>query len=77
MIRIVRTPEDGIQIDPTGKHPGRGAYLHSQNTCWERAMSYEGMIAHALRTQLTDADRRRLSHFAAILAGSGKEVKHD
>ncbi len=27
LIRVVRTPEGNIEIDPTGKKSGRGAYL--------------------------------------------------
>ena len=29
MVRLVRT-SDGVQIDPTGKLAGRGAYLHDR-----------------------------------------------
>ena len=37
LIRLVRTPE-GVQVDPTGKSAGRGAYLHDRRECWERAL---------------------------------------
>jgi uncharacterized protein len=57
LIRLVRT-EDGIQIDPTGKLSGRGAYLHDLKSCWQRGL--RGAVAHALRTELTPADRERL-----------------
>jgi len=29
LIRIVRTPENDVVIDPTGKKSGRGAYLYA------------------------------------------------
>lgn len=64
LIRIVRTPE-GVQIDPTGKTPGRGAYLHDRRSCWERGL--KGALAHALRTTLTEEDRERLSVFMESL----------
>jgi len=60
MVRIVRTA-DGVQIDPTGKLAGRGAYLHDRRQCWERGL--KGALAHALKTTLTQADRVRLEEF--------------
>lgn len=33
MIRIVRTPEGGLEIDPTGKKSGRGAYVCPNMEC--------------------------------------------
>ncbi|NTW04666.1 MAG: YlxR family protein [Peptococcaceae bacterium] len=38
LIRIVRTVEDGVQIDSTGKKSGRGAYLCSDINCLQRAV---------------------------------------
>ena len=60
MVRIVRTA-DGVQIDPTGKLAGRGAYLHDRHQCWERGL--KGALAHALKTTLTQVDRARLEEF--------------
>lgn len=57
LIRIVRRPE-GIEIDPTGKLAGRGAYLHDRRSCWERGL--KGTLAHALKTELSEADRKKL-----------------
>jgi predicted RNA-binding protein YlxR (DUF448 family) len=64
MIRIVRT-DGGVQIDPTGKLPGRGAYLHDRRECWERGL--RGALEHALKTNLTQADRARLEEFMNTL----------
>lgn len=64
MIRIVRNPQ-GVQVDPTGKMAGRGAYLHDRRTCWERGL--KGALAQALRTELTSDDRERLSAIMASL----------
>ncbi len=61
LVRIVRTP-DGVQVDPTGKQAGRGAYLHNQRSCWERAL--KGTLAHTLKTELTPAD---LAHLRAFM----------
>ncbi len=64
MVRIVKTV-DGVQMDPTGKLPGRGAYLHDRRDCWERGL--RGALAHALKTSLTEADRARLEGFKSAL----------
>jgi predicted RNA-binding protein YlxR (DUF448 family) len=58
LTRLVRT-DDGVQIDPSGKRNGRGAYLCNQLMCWQRA-SDSDVLAAALRTSLTDTDRERL-----------------
>lgn len=65
LIRIVRTPE-GVKIDPTGKMAGRGAYLHDRRSCWEHGL--KGALAHALKTELTDVDRKSLTEFMSSLA---------
>jgi len=57
LIRIVRAA-DGIRPDPTGKAPGRGAYLHDQRSCWEAALN--GSLARALKTELTPEARQIL-----------------
>jgi len=64
LIRIVRTP-DGIDIDPTGKIAGRGAYLHNKHSCWVHGL--KGSIAHALRTDLSDQDRTKLVEYKDTL----------
>lgn len=58
LTRLVRTV-DGIQIDPTGKASGRGAYLCDNPECWKRAVKTD-VLARALRMTLTDDDRLRL-----------------
>jgi hypothetical protein len=60
LTRIVRTAEDGVQLDPTGKRNGRGAYLCTQVSCWQRAVE-SNVLDKALRTTLTAEDRLRLS----------------
>ena len=64
MVRIVRT-EDGVQVDPTSKLAGRGAYMHDRRECWERGL--KGALAHALKTTLTSEDRTRLEEFMNTL----------
>jgi len=64
LIRLVHTPA-GVQVDPTGKLAGRGAYLHDRRTCWERAL--KGALAHALKVNLSPEDRQRLQAFLETL----------
>ena len=64
LIRLVRTP-GGVQVDLTGKLPGRGAYLHDRRSCWGSGL--KGALAHALRTQLTTEDITRLEEFMTTL----------
>jgi hypothetical protein len=63
-MRIVRTPE-GVRYDATGKAEGRGAYLHDKKSCWERAL--RGSLAHALKTELTQADREYIAQVISEL----------
>lgn len=38
LIRVVRTPQETIEIDPTGKRSGRGAYICPQEECLKKAV---------------------------------------
>ncbi|HZK23851.1 MAG TPA: YlxR family protein [Oscillospiraceae bacterium] len=38
LVRIVRTPEGRVELDPTGKKAGRGTYLCKQKSCLEKAV---------------------------------------
>ncbi len=37
LVRIVRTPEGGVEVDKTGRRNGRGAYLCPAQECWRLA----------------------------------------
>lgn len=47
LIRVVRTPEGEIRLDPTGRANGRGAYLCRDPKCLARASK-----SHALDRSL-------------------------
>jgi hypothetical protein len=64
LIRLVSRPE-GVQIDPTGKLAGRGAYLHNSRPCWEKGL--KGPLAHALKIEMTREDVERLRQYLATL----------
>ena len=64
LLRLVRRPE-GVQVDPTGKLAGRGAYLHNVRACWEKGL--KGPLAHALKVDLTPGDLDALREFMQTL----------
>jgi predicted RNA-binding protein YlxR (DUF448 family) len=79
MIRVVRTPDGGVQVDTTGKRAGRGAYLCPQQTCWEAALA-GGRLSHALKTHLTPSERETLLAFSDTYpdsAGTGERARDD
>ena len=51
LIRLVRRAGGGVRIDPTGHTPGRGAYLHADPGCLERARKRRS-LDRALGTQV-------------------------
>src|SRR5690349_25149761 len=59
LVRLVRTADEGVLIDPTGKRNGRGAYLCDKPDCWQRALNTD-VLEKALRTTLTERDRERI-----------------
>jgi predicted RNA-binding protein YlxR (DUF448 family) len=67
LVRIVRTPEGNIEVDPKGKSSGRGAYLCSDQTCWALALDHE-KLGRALKCQVSAADVAGLKQFAELLA---------
>lgn len=64
LIRIVRS-ESGVHIDETSKAAGRGAYLHNQRSCWERAI--KGSLANALKMELSVEEKDALMEYARSL----------
>ena len=49
--RLVRKPEGGARLDPTGRGVGRGAYLHDDPACVENARKRRA-LDRALRTNI-------------------------
>lgn len=56
LIRIVQSADGVVQFDPTGKRPGRGAYLHTDPDCLKESMR-KGRLAHALRATVSSIDQ--------------------
>ena len=49
LLRVIKTAEDEILIDSTGRKNGRGAYLCASSECLEKARKNKG-LARSLKT---------------------------
>ena len=65
LLRIVRTPEGLLACDPTGKRNGRGAYVHREGSCFERAAA--GRLLRALRATEAGEQLAQLREAFALL----------
>ncbi|MEG0962909.1 MAG: YlxR family protein [Lachnospiraceae bacterium] len=52
LLRIVKTAEDEILLDTTGKKNGRGAYMCSNGACLEKAIKTKG-LERSLKTAIS------------------------
>lgn len=53
LLRVVRSPEGQVSLDPTGKKPGRGAYCCYNADCLRRALK-QGQLDRQLEVRLSD-----------------------
>ncbi len=53
LIRVVRSPEGQVSLDPTGKKPGRGAYVCREGECLRRALK-QRQLERQLQVTLTE-----------------------
>jgi predicted RNA-binding protein YlxR (DUF448 family) len=58
LLRVVRSAV-GARVDPLGRAPGRGAYVHRDPRCVALAMR-RGALEHALRLGLAKEELARL-----------------
>ena len=70
LLRIVRRADGTIGIDPTGKSPGRGAYLCRCIACVQEARRHGG-LSWSLKGRVAPA-----VYDAAEAAVSGEECAH-
>jgi predicted RNA-binding protein YlxR (DUF448 family) len=68
LLRLVRS-EQGVEVDASGKLPGRGAYLHPYQSCWQ-AVLRGGRLEQALRTRMSEENRQALLAYMATLPES-------
>ncbi|HEX2988832.1 MAG TPA: YlxR family protein [Chloroflexota bacterium] len=65
MVRVVRTVEGPVVVDPTGKRTGRGAYLCKKTACWDMAMQ-KSSLNRALKTEVSSEDREELIRYSRL-----------
>lgn len=63
LIRLVRTNSGVVEIDVSGKKPGRGAYLCHTPECWGTAFKKRGILERALQMNLSPENRLQLMEF--------------
>lgn len=66
LLRIVRTPDGRVVMDPTGKKSGRGAYLCANRSCWTNALKKK-RLEQELETTISEEDRIALEQYADTL----------
>ena len=59
MIRVVRSPDGDVEVDPSGSSAGRGAYVHPREGCIDSALD-RGGLARGLRVGLAPEGAVRL-----------------
>lgn len=66
MLRILKTPEDKIVLDVTGKQNGRGAYICRNKECFELARKSKGLERSFKRTVGTQVYDELLEEFEKL-----------
>lgn len=54
LVRVIRTPENEVCLDRTGKKNGRGAYLCPNKDCFNKAVKTKG-IERSLKLEIPDS----------------------
>ena len=75
-LRLVRTPAGPVEIDRSGRAPGRGAYLCRRPACWTAALK-GSRLSSVLRTAIPAQDLARLREAAAPLTPQEEGVHDD
>lgn len=66
LLRVVRTPDGHVLLDPIGKKSGRGAYICARLSCWETAVKKK-RLEQEFEVTIADEDRAALDEFIATL----------
>lgn len=72
LIRIVRTPEGKLLVDPTGKTNGRGAYLCRNPECLEKAFRRKS-LNRAFAAEISAEDIKAVREQLAEMVKEGTE----
>jgi uncharacterized protein len=66
LVRVVHTPSGHVEVDPTGKKAGRGAYLCAKKACWALGLKKHA-LDRALKTTVSPEDIVQLQAHAETL----------
>jgi len=66
LVRLVRVSGGGVEVDPAGRKPGRGAYLCPAPDCWQAGLK-KGRLEYVLRTTITEDNRQQLIKYSQEL----------
>ena len=69
LVRLVRIPDSGVEVDTTGKKAGRGAYLCRLPECWETGLK-GSRLEYTLKTMITQENREQLNKFGQELTSN-------
>ena len=59
LVRLVRTADNYLEVDTSGKKAGRGAYLCLNEECWNTGTK-GNRLEHNLRIKFSEDDKKRL-----------------
>ena len=68
MVRLVNSANGDVQVDASGRQPGRGAYLCRLPKCWQNGLA-GNHLEHTLRTKISQENREHLAEYGRTLNG--------
>ena len=74
LIRVVRSPEGEVSLDPVGKKPGRGAYVCRNENCLKRAIKQK-QLERQLEVRMTEEVAAALQYELAHLPAPEPEAE--
>ena len=68
LLRVIRTPEEEVVLDTTGKQNGRGAYLCRSAECFAKARKTKGLersLKVSIPDEVYDKLEKEMNHLEA------------
>ncbi len=66
LTRVVRTADGRVEVDPSGKKAGRGAYLCGVRECWEAGLTQKA-VQRGLKVEIGGQQLSQLLAFGETL----------
>ncbi len=73
LLRLVCTADGVVDVDESGKRPGRGAYMCQSPDCWNKGLT-KGRLERALRSKIDSESRQKLMRLASEYCGEIKDT---